>query len=89
MDYLGPHEPLLENLDQFTRGEIYRKNGEQRNCYMGQKVIDMSLIRMHYARGEISDRSFKCIDYNFFKQDTVKSLYNPHDNEKEEQKSEA
>ena len=57
MDYLGPHETLLETLDEHSRGEIY-KSGEKRKCYMGQKVIDMSLIRMHFARNEISDRSF-------------------------------
>lgn len=78
MDYLGPHEPLLENLPEFSRGELYRSTGERRKTYMGQSVIDMSLVRMHYARGEISDRSFICLDYSFFQDDKKKPAYNPH-----------
>jgi hypothetical protein len=31
-------------------------------------VIDMSKIRMDFATGEISDRSFYCIDYRFFQE---------------------
>ena len=37
----------------------------------------MSLIRMHFARNEISDRSFFCLDYTFF-QEKEKSSFNPH-----------
>ena len=58
MKYLGPHEAMLETLPEHVRGEIYRTTGERRRSYRGQSVIDMSLIRMHYARNEISDRSF-------------------------------
>lgn len=50
----------------------------------------MSLIRMHYARGEVSDRSFKCLDLTFF-QEKEKSHYNPHRKEgdvEEEKKGE-
>jgi len=72
MDYLGPHEALLENIYEFTRGEIYRSTGEPRKSYMGQSVVDMSLIRMHFARGEISDRSFNCLDLTFFQDDKSK-----------------
>jgi len=38
----------------------------------------MSLIRMHFARGEISDRSFICLDLTFFQDDKSKPQYNPH-----------
>lgn len=58
MDYLGPHEAVIENLYDFVRGEIYKSSGEARKSYMGQTVIDMSLVRMHFFRNEISDRSF-------------------------------
>jgi len=34
MDYLGPHETLIETLDEHSRGEIY-KSGEKRKSYMG------------------------------------------------------
>ena len=81
MDYLGPHEALLENLPEFTKGEIYRSSGAQRKSYMGQSVIDMSLVRMHFARGEITDRSFVCTDLTFFQEDESRnkaSEYNPH-----------
>ena len=27
MDYCGPHEALLDNLEEFSRGEIYRSTG--------------------------------------------------------------
>ena len=35
MDYLGPHEALIGNLYEFTRGQIYRSTGEPRKNYMG------------------------------------------------------
>lgn len=88
MDYLGPHETLLENLLEHSRGEIYRSTGERRMTYMGQKVIDMSLIRMHFARGEISDRSFKCLDLTFFQQRHTRQ-HNPHLTAEEEKKAHA
>ena len=45
---------------------------------MGQTVIDMSLIRMHFARRCISDRSLSVLDYSFFKEnDSKKSQWNP------------
>lgn len=50
---------------------------------MGQSVVDMSLIRMHFARGEISDRSFVCLDYTFFQEDETKQHYNPHNADEE------
>ena len=88
MDYLGPHEALLENLLEFARGEIYRSSGEPRKSYMGQTVIDMSLIRMHFARGEISDRTFQSTDLTFFQDSArTKSHYNPHESAEEEKKS--
>jgi len=80
MTYLGPHETLEENLPEFTRGELYRSTGEKRKNYMGQGVIDMSRVRMHFARNEISDRSFVCLDLTFF-QDEQKQSYNPHSTE--------
>lgn len=80
MAYCGPHEALLDNLQEFSQGEIYRSTGQPRKSYMGQSVVDMSLIRMHFARGEISDRSFVCLDYTFFKEDETKQHYNPHNN---------
>ena len=84
MDYLGPHDPVIANLYEFVRGEIYKSSGEPRKSYMGQTVIDMSLIRMHFARNEISDRSFSCLDYTFFKDDASKAeQFNPHGQEEE------
>ena len=72
MDYLGPHEALSENLVEFSRGETRKASAEPRPSYMGQTVIDMSLIRMHFARFEISDRSFNCLDLTFFQHDERK-----------------
>ena len=83
MKYLGPHEAMLETLPEHVRGEIYRTTGERRRSYRGQSVIDMSLIRMHYARNEISDRSFKCLDLTFFQIDSNKRHYDPHEQEEE------
>mmetsp|Transcript_35294 Transcript_35294/g.46466 ORF Transcript_35294/g.46466 Transcript_35294/m.46466 type:complete len:87 (+) Transcript_35294:1066-1326(+) len=42
----------------------------------------MSLVRMHYARNEISDRSFQCLDLTFFQNDSNKPSYNPHEESK-------
>ena len=44
----------------------------------------MSLIRMHFARGEISDRSFKCLDLTFFQEQKQSIQYNPHKTEEEQ-----
>ena len=38
---------------------------EQRPSYMGQKVIDMSKIRMDFFRNEITGSTLKCLDPEF------------------------
>lgn len=68
MEYLGSHEVITKVLNDFVGGWIVRGNLSRRPDYSGQKVLDMSKIRMDFARNEISDRSFVCLDYEFFKE---------------------
>ena len=72
MDYLGQHEYILPVLPEFTSGQLIRSTLEKRKTYTGQAVIDMSKIRMDYARHDLSDRSFICLDYSFFTDEAKK-----------------
>ena len=69
MDYLGQHDHMLPILPELTRGELTKSTLEKRNTYGGQKVIDMSKIRMDYFRNDVTDRSFVCLDWKFFTED--------------------
>ena len=66
MKFMGSHKALLGTLFEFCRGELYCWSGKRRRSYRDERVLDMSLIRMHFARGEICERSFKCHDFTFF-----------------------
>lgn len=55
MDYMGRHEVFERYLVEFTQGWVVRGTFEKRKRYTGQTVIDMSKIRMDFARNEISD----------------------------------
>ena len=66
MGYLGQHDHMMEILPEFTRGELTKSTLEKRKSYRGQSTIDMSKIRMDYARHDLSDRSFVCLDWTFF-----------------------
>ena len=66
MDYMGRHEVFERYLVEFTQGWVVKGTFEPRKRYDGHKVIDMSKIRMDFARNEISDMSFICVDPVFF-----------------------
>ena len=66
MEYIGPHDHLIPILPEFSKGQLYRSTLGPRNSYKGQKVVDMSKIRMEFARNQITDKTFYIIDYNFF-----------------------
>ena len=59
-------------LPEFTSGQLIRSTLEKRKTYTGQTAIDMSKIRMDYARHDLSDRSFVCLDYSFFTDEATK-----------------
>ena len=67
MDYMGRHEVFERYLIEFAKGQVVRHSFEPRKRYGGQIVIDMSKIRMDFARNEVSDNSFVCLDPVFFK----------------------
>lgn len=62
LDYLGPHDEFEGILDQFVRGNLVRATKELRISYMGQKVIDMSKIRMDFARNEVDNRTLRVLN---------------------------
>ena len=66
MDYMGRHEVFERYLVEFSQGWVVKGTFEQRKRYSGHKVIDMSKIRMDFARNEVSDASFICLDRAFF-----------------------
>ena len=53
MEYIGPHEPFELILDDHVCGRLVKSKKEPRPDYRGQKVIDMSKIRMDFARNEV------------------------------------
>lgn len=65
-EFLGPHSLFEGILADFVRGEIVKSTKQPRESYMGQKVIDMSKIRMDFARNEVSAGTLKILDRNFF-----------------------
>lgn len=65
LDYMGPHDPLIEILPEFTKGELIRGSLKKRPSYRqtnagpdAKQVIDMSKVRMDFARNDVSDRTF-------------------------------
>ena len=67
LDYLGPHDPFKHSLVRFAKGEVVRAQMSERTIYPQQTLIDNSKIRMDFARNEIQDTTFVCLDYDFFK----------------------
>ena len=67
MSYLGAHSVVESVLEDFVKGQIVRGDLSTRADYRGQKVLDMSKIRMDFARNEVTDRSFVLLDHDFFK----------------------
>ena len=65
MEYLGPHECFKMILSEFVKGNLNRDK-QPRESYMGQKVIDMSKIRMDFFRNEIRSDTLRCLDHAFF-----------------------
>ncbi len=53
-------------LSDFVKGEIVKSTKQQRESYMGQKVIDMSKIRMDFARNEVNAGTLRILDRSFF-----------------------
>ena len=52
LEFLGPHDKIAPKLFEFVKGDVVRSNFEKRPNYSGQKVIDMSKIRMCFFRNE-------------------------------------
>ena len=55
-------------MADFVKGDIVRATKELRNSYMGDLVIEMSKIRMDFARNEITGNTLRIIDKSFFQQ---------------------
>jgi hypothetical protein len=53
-EYLGDHEQINGVLPAFVKGDIVRATKEKRNSYLGDLIIEMSKIRMDFARNEIT-----------------------------------
>lgn len=68
-EYLGPHSEFEGILADFVKGDIVKSSREQRKSYMGQNVIDMSKIRMDFARNEVNAGTLRILDREFFDQD--------------------
>lgn len=68
IEFLGSHSVFEGILDDFVKGDIVRSTLQLRESYMGQKVIDMSKIRMDFARNEINAGTLKILDREFFNQ---------------------
>jgi hypothetical protein len=66
IEYLGPHHLFNGILGDFVKGEIVKSTRLPRESYMGQKVIDMSKIRMDFARNEVNASTLRIIDREFF-----------------------
>lgn len=75
MKYMGSHDVFERYLVEFTKGQVIRHSFAARKRYGGQMVIDMSKIRMDFARNEVSDHSFICLDPSFFQHE-----YKPAEN---------
>ena len=74
LEYLGPHEPFNGILADFTSGKLKKYSREKRQSYMGQSVIDMSKIRMDFARNQIDAATLQIIDKEFFNQESVRPV---------------
>jgi len=55
-------------LPDFVKGDIVRATRQKRNSYMGDTIIEMSKIRMDFARSEITGQTLRIIDWDFFEQ---------------------
>lgn len=67
-EYLGNHEQINGVLPDFVKGDIVRATKEKRNSYLGDTIIEMSKIRMDFARNEITGQTLRIIDREFFDQ---------------------
>lgn len=65
-DYLGDHEQINAVLPDFVKGDIVRATKEKRKDYMGDTIIEMSKIRMDFARNELTGSTLRIIDRDFF-----------------------
>lgn len=61
-DYLGAHEHINFVLSDFVKGDIIRATKQKRESYMGDVIIEMSKIRMDFARNEITGNTLRIID---------------------------
>jgi hypothetical protein len=84
-DYLGDHAEINGILTEFVKGNIIKSTKEPRKSYMGQTVIDMSKIRMDFARNEINAATLKIIDRDFF--NNIVAPPKTKDTDEEESKS--
>ena len=84
MKYMGSHDVFERYLVEFTKGQVIRHSFAARKRYGGQLVIDMSKIRMDFARNEVSDNSFICLDPGFFQHE-----YKPAEISKDKEESKA
>ena len=66
LGYLGPHDCFDGILSDFVKGDIVKSSNEIRKSYMGQTVIDMSKIRMDFARNEVNAGTLRILDRGFF-----------------------
>ena len=65
-EYLGNHEQINAVLPDFVKGDIVRATKEKRKDYMGDTIIEMSKIRMDFARNELTGSTLRIIDRDFF-----------------------
>ena len=70
MKYIGSHDRFENILADHTSGRLCRFSGGDRKEYRGQTAIDMSKVRMDFARNEVTERSFIILDEQFFKENT-------------------
>lgn len=68
LEYLGHHNEFDGILDSFVKGDLIRATKEPRVTYMGQQVIDMSKIRMDFARNDVNAGTLRILDREFFAQ---------------------
>lgn len=66
LEYLGHHNEFEGILDSFVKGDLVRATKEPREIYMGQRVIDMSKIRMDFARNDVNAGTLRILDREFF-----------------------
>jgi len=70
---LGPHEDFTGMLADFVKGDIIKSSKETRKSYMGQLVIDMSKIRMDFARNEVNAGTLRILDHAFLNDGNTKT----------------